>query len=368
MSLKIKTEILKDLMNKAVKGAGLEKGLPITNMLEIECKDDTLSLHTTDRVNHLFVTSKLDECENLKAVIDDVTQFSKLVSKLNCEYVTLSLTGEVLVVKGNGTYKFPLVFNQENGTVLEFPNPLTGFEPDYGFGINANQIRAMLNVVRPSLSTDIVTPQYTGYYVGKSVIGTDSYKMANINMQLCEDSEMLIPARVVDILGINTGETVNVNVRKGNNRDEIEFTGDGFKLYAVTLDCINDFAIEPISNLVNNDFPYSCKINRNEMIQALDRLALFVGPYDKDTVNFNFVEDGIEISSMSDNGVEHIKYTEPTESVIYNSPININQLLTELKAVDSEIITLQHGNDIAVKFITTSDVGAVTLVVALTED
>ena len=104
------------------------------------------------------------------------------------------------------------------------------------------------------------------------------------------------------------------------------------------------------------------------MVKSRSRLALFVGPYDKDTVNFNFVEDGIEISSMSDNGVEHIKYTEPTESVIYNSPININQLLTELKAVDSEIITLQHGNDIAVKFITTSDVGAVTLVVALTED
>ena len=106
MKLTLKTEKLKEMVSRAVKGVGNNKLIPITSLMAIEVKDNVLTLITTDATNYLYIIEDKVIGDDFYAVVD-ANVFAKLISKMTCESVTLEITSGVytLVVKGNGDYK-----------------------------------------------------------------------------------------------------------------------------------------------------------------------------------------------------------------------------------------------------------------------
>ena len=327
MKLTLKTEKLKEMVSRAVKGVGNNKLIPLTSLMAIEVKDNKLTLITTDATNYLYIVEDKVVADDFYVVVDANT-FSKLVSKMTCENITLEVkTGLfVLEVRGNGNYKIELPLD-ENGEPIKYPDPVEKLDLSSAEQrtINRTTVQVILETIKPALAVTLENPCYTGYYVGDDVVATDTYKIASMNINLLGNNRLVSP----------------------------EF-----------IEGIEDYAIDAINGLVNTEMNSFCSVPKNAILQLLDRLSLFVGTYDKNAIHLTFTQNGLQVSSKAANGVEIIDYIASENFTPFTCAIDIQMLTQEIKAISNDVIELYYGTDNAIKM---TD-GNITIIVALLED
>lgn len=358
MKMTITTSTLQNMVAKAMKGASCNKMIPLTGLMAIELKNYRLTLTTTDATNYLYVREDKVEGEDFYVVVQ-AEMFAKLISKLTCEKVSLELKDNTLMVKGNGKYSIELPLDEE-GELIKYPNPLSG-KPFVGDAdtINLSTVKLLLNTAKSALANTLEVPCYTGYYVGNKVVATDTYKICGIGIKLWDEPALVSP-EMMNLLDIFTDEKIAVY----RNDNTIVFNTDNCTVYGTLMDSIDDYQIEAIDGLLEQDFESSCKITKSAMLQLLDRLALFVSPYDKNGVYLTFTRDGLQIESKQANSVEVISYVESDNFRPFTCCVDIEMLHSQVKANTGDGITIHYGEDNAIKI---AD-GNVTQVIALLED
>ena len=359
MKLTMNTVKLQDMVSRAVKGASNNKLIPITSLMAIELKaDHVLTLTTTDATNYLYIDENKVEGDDFYVVVP-VDVFSKLIARMTCENVTLILHPEIkiLEVKGNGNYKIELPLD-ENGQLIKYPDPYKS-DVSNDIKLNLSTVKVILDTLKSALATTLENPCYTGYYVGDSVIATDTYKIANMDINLF-NMPVLVSAELMNLLSVITEENIYVNI----NKDVLQFATDTCRVYGRAMEGIEDFAVEPIMSLVNTEMDSWCSLNKTQLLQVLDRLSLFVGPYDKNAVRFTFTREGLEISSKASSSVEMIPYISSKDFREFTCMIDVQMITQEVKAIQTDVIEMYYGEDNAVIM---KD-GNITIVVALLED
>ena len=357
----IKTEKLKDLLAKAVKGASNNKLLPITGFVRIAINDGVIRLATTDMVSHLYLKDTVESGDTFKVVVG-IEKFSKLISKMTCENIELEKVEDkafsYLKVTGNGTYKIEIPLD-ENGNEVEFP------AIQYTVGDKAQIKKSVIDLIlatcKPSLAKTLEVPVYTNYYVGSNVLATDTMQIAAINVELVKDKKMLISSNLMDLLSVLDKELVDVQFDASGKI--VDFSTDDVRIISRVENGIEDYAVDAINQLVAQEFESSCKFNKLSMANTLERIALFVGPYDDRAVSLTFTENGINVASKEVTGFETIAYVEDTNYKSFTCMINIDMLLAQLKASSADIIEMQYGAENGIKLVD----GAVTQVIALLE-
>ena len=88
--LTIKTAKLQDMVSRVVKGAKNDKVLPITQMMAIRLQDNVLTLITTSVTTTMYIREEKVDGNDFYVVVP-VDVFSKLISKLTCENITLEV-------------------------------------------------------------------------------------------------------------------------------------------------------------------------------------------------------------------------------------------------------------------------------------
>ena len=358
MKMTINTSTLQNMVAKAMKGASCNKMIPLTGLMAIELKDHTLTLTTTDATNYLYVREFKVEGDDFYVVIQ-AEMFAKLISKMTCEKVSLELKDNTLMVKGNGKYSIELPLDEE-GELIKYPDPLEnshiGGAKDH---IHLSTVKLILNTAKAALANTLEVPCYTGYYVGDKIVATDTYKICGIDIKMF-DNPALISPEMMNLLDIFTEENIAV-CRDGN---AMLFESPNCVVYGTLMDSIEDYQIEAIDGLLTQEFESSCKLTKSALLQLLDRLALFVSPYDKNGVYLTFTKEGLQIESKQANSVEVIPYAESTNFRNFTCCVDIEMLHSQVKANTGDGITLYYGDDSAIKI---AD-GNVTQVIALLED
>lgn len=358
MKMTINTSTLQNLVAKSMKGASCNKMIPLTGLMAIELKDHLLTLATTDATNYLYVREGKIEGDDFYVVVQ-ADMFAKLISKLTCEKVSLELKDNTLMVTGNGKYSIELPLDEE-GELIKYPDPLNGCakfgEPEH---IHLSTIKLILNTAKAALADTLEVPCYTGYYVGNKVVATDTYKICGINIKLWDEPALISP-EMMNLLDIFTDENFAV-ARNGNG---MLFESPGCTVFGTLMDSLEDYQIEAIEGLLEQDFASSCKLSKSALLHLLDRLALFVSPYDKNGVYLTFTRDGLQIESKQANSVETIPYSESDNFCDFTCCVDIEMLHSQVKANTGDAITLHYGEENAIKL---TD-GNVTQVVALLED
>lgn len=362
MKLTINTTKLQEMVSRAVKGVGNNKLIPLTSLMAIEVKNNTLTLITTDATNYLYISEDKIVAEDFYVVVDANT-FSKLISKMTCENVTLEVKSGVYVleVKGNGNYKIELPLD-ENGEPIKYPDPVDKLElsGDTSAGVvNRTTIQVILETIKPALATTLENPCYTGYYMGNRVVATDTYKIASMAVELFGEAKLISP-ELLDLLAVMNEEKISVYV-SGN--DIVYETSDCI-VCGKFMEGIEDYAIDAISGLVDTEFDSFCSVPKNTLLQLLDRLSLFVGTYDKNAVYLTFTQNGLQVSSKAANGIELINYVSSSNFKDFTCAIDIQMLTQEVKAIQNDVIELYYGEDNAIKM---TD-GNITIIIALLED
>lgn len=358
MKLTIETAKLQNLIAKSLKGASNNKMIPITGLLGIIVKEDRLKLITTDATNYLYVSAVLDPLTEDFETVVPIEVFSKLIARLTCDKVTLEVKDNVLTVYGNGKYSIELPLD-ENGASIKYPQPKIN-DATHSDSIGQSDIQALLNTAKYSVSAALDVPCYTGYYIGEKVITTDTYKICGIDEKLFAEPRLL-SAPTVELFSLFTSGDVQVSY---NDTDEIEFFDGEITIYSRCMDCIDDYAIGAIDNLLNEEFDSVVKVPKKELLQSLDRLSLFVGIYDKNALTLTFTRDALNISSKKVTGTDTIPYQSSENFKDFVCSIDIEMFQTQVKASACDVLTLHYGRDNAIKL---TD-GKVTQIIALLEE
>lgn len=361
MKLTLKTEKLKEMVSRAVKGVGNNKLIPITSLMAIEVKDNQLTLITTDATNYLYICEDKVVADDFYVVVDANT-FSKLISKMTCENVVLEITSGVWVlnVKGNGNYKIELPLD-ENGEPIKYPDPVSKLDLSSATEktINRTTVQVILDTIKPALAVTLENPCYTGYYVGNQVVATDTYKIASMDVNLMGESRLISP-EFMDLLSVANAEKITAAF---TDTDIVCSTPDCI-VYGKFMEGIEDYAIDAIMGLVDTEIDSFCSVPKNAILQLLDRLSLFVGTYDKNAIHLTFTQNGLQVSSKAANGVELIDYVSSSNFKDFTCAVDIQMLTQEIKSIQSDVIELYYGEDNAIKM---TD-GNITIIVALLED
>ena len=360
MQLKIKTEKLKEMVSRAIKGASNNKLIPLTSLMAIQLEKNVLTITTTDATNYLYIKEDKVEGDDFYVVVP-VDVFSKLVARMTCETVTLTLAEKmnVLEVKGNGNYSIELPMDEE-GNPVKYPDPISEVKLEgEGTEIHLSTVQAILNSVKPALATTLEIPCYTGYYVGDKVVATDTYNIASMNVKITDDA-MLVSQELMNLLAVMTSEKIHMDVFD----NIIVFTSSDCAIYGNKMNGVDEFSIDAINGLVDAKFASVCKVPKSTLLQVLDRLSLFVGIYDKNGINLTFTKEGLQVSSKSSSGVEIINYAEVKKFKNFTCMIDIASFTTMIKAQCSDMLTIYFGEDNAIKM----EDGNFTYIVALMEE
>lgn len=359
--MKIKTETMKEMVAKAIQGAGNNQLIPITSLLGIKCNDGKLTLVTTDSTNYLYVTHAIEDKTDFQVVVD-VAVFSKLIQRTSSEYIELDLQENFLEVKGNGTYSIELPLDEE-GNPIVYPDPLK--EKDLSSvdsrAVGITIVKDVLRALKPAVAVTSDLPQYQGYYVGDVITASDTNVIASLGEKIT-DNDILVSAEFMQMLDVITEEKFNMQV----DGEEIVCTTPTVTVYGRLMDYHggdgdNDYNIDAITSFLSTDFDAMCKVSKNDLVQVLERLELFVNPYDNNALRMEFGEKSVKISSKKSNGVEEIEYKDSKEPKQMSLWIDIEQLAQNVKSQAADSVEIQYGLDNAIKLVD----GSITKILSL---
>jgi DNA polymerase III sliding clamp (beta) subunit (PCNA family) len=357
MKLTMTTSLLQTMVARSMKGASNNKMIPITSLMAIELKDHKFTLTTSDATNYLYISENNVDGDDFYVVVQaDI--FSKLIARLTCEKVSMELKDHSLVVTGNGKYSIELPLDEE-GELIKYPSPIDNFTYGDKDEIHKTTVDLILNTAKVSLMTNNEIPCYEGYYIGDEVIATDTCQVCGIKIKLF-NQPALISSEMMDLLAVMTDEKIDV-YRDG---DSIVFSTPDCVVYGKVMDCISDFQVDAINGLLEEQFPSSCRVSKDELLRLLDRLSLFVGIYDKNGIYLTFTKEGLMVESKQANSSELIAYQDSKDFTDFTCCIDIIMLQSQIKASAGDSINIQYGEENAIKL---TD-GNVTQILALLED
>lgn len=345
--LHIKTTKLQEMVSKAFKGVGNDKVKPITELIALKVEDGTFTLITTDYDNFMYVSEAV-ETEKFYAVVQ-ATQFVKLISRLTSEDVTLDVVDNCLEVKGNGTYKIPVEIDAGTGEIVEYTNPLADIATTDKLHIGeitAQDISGILRALKPSLAVTVEIPQYVNYYLGETVLATDTNTASCYEKQIV-DTPILVSAAVMEMLSVFSGDVLDI-YKVGN---KLIFEGDNFALFGYAMPGIDGYNVSAINNYLESAYPSMCQIPKQELLQALDRLSLFVSDFDEDKIGMTFTEDGLMLTSKQSDSVETVPYIKKDNLEETSCFIYLYMLTSQVKAQTGDTIDLYFGEGQSIKLV-----------------
>ncbi len=357
MELKINTLELQLMVSKAIKGASNNKMIPITGLIAIILKDNNLTLITTDASNTLKIMANGIEGDDFYATVQAET-FSKLVLRTTSKDIKLILKDNNLEVKGNGVYNIELPLDEE-GQIIKFPETKIENEVELS-SIHLSTIKSMLATNKAALAETMEMPCLTAYYCdNEKILTTDTFKVCGNKIGMFETPKLL-SSELVELLSLMDNE--NIKVYQDGNK--LLFKGENIEVYGSLFDGIEDYPVEAIQKYLETDFNNSCEIVRATLLKILDRLMLFVSPYDKNAIYLNFTQEGIIIKSKKTNGTELIEYVESNNFEPYSCSVDIELLNSQLSAQTDENVELWYGHDRAIKMVN----GNITQIVSLLQE
>lgn len=354
--MKVVSSRMKDAVNKAIKGAGFNNLIPITSMIGIKLEGGKLRLFTTDMTNTLCIIIDKVSGEDMDITVD-ADKFGKLIAKTTSEDIDLSVKDNILYVKANGTYKIPLISDEEG--LVTFP----GLVETKGKTTNVKltSIMQAYNINKSALAKTLENPALTGYYCGDMVISTDANVITFNDFKMFEQDEpLLISPQLMQLLTLNKQEDIKLIADK----TLLTFIADDMIVQGAVMEGIEDFPADDVKAYLDEAFTSSCKVPKDLLLATLDRLALFIEPYDKNGAYFTFGRKGINIHSKKDASTEVINYVESKDFKQFICCVDIPMLKEQLQANPDDTVKICYGNENALKI----ESGKVTQVIALLED
>lgn len=358
MKIQIKTNILKEVVNKVIKASTNNKMVPLTGLLSLSATNGVFKAVASDAVNYFEISADGVASGDFEVVVKS-DLFSKIVSKTTSETITFDIDGGILTFTGNGTYKIELPLDEE-GQPIKYPTYNTMGDIVNSGNIKLSTIKSIIVSNKPALAVTAEAPYLMNYYCGKeAVISADSFNIC-INKTKFIDTPVLISPIVMELLSLFNEEDITYEY----DGSHIEFSNTTMKLYVKPQTNVENYPAEAIMDYESQEASSDCAVSKSTLVNILDRLSLFISDFDVNGVYLDFTESGIKVTSKNNAGTELIPYAESHNFTPTIYLVSVDALRKQVNARSGDILYIQYGLDNAIKFVD----GNVLHVVALLED
>lgn len=357
----LRSEELKDIASKILLTVDSNELSVLTETLEMKAKGKTLFVNVTNREYYAQVKLSLDEEETFHATVN-ANLFLKLISQITTDCIELITDASSLTVKGNGTYKLPLIF--DNDKLLELPE-ININNPTVEFDIDSAVLLSILNYNSKELTIGTAAKAVQRlYYIDEQGAITFTSGACVNNFTLEKPVKMLLNSRLVKLFKLfKTGKT-HFTLGYDALSDEIIQTKVRFESPDIVLTAItscddtllNSVPVSAIRGRACSVYPYSVSMNKDNLIQAINRLLLFSsklgGNEDiKSCGNFEFGKDSVTIYDVNKENKEILYYNNTVaESLVtpYTAVLDMTDLKKTLDGCSEQYLNINFGDESAI--------------------
>lgn len=357
----IKTKEFQDILNKAIKGMGNNKMVPITEMIGINAENDTISLLTTDGLNRLEVIGKLS-APTIETVSVSVqgNNFAKLIQKMTTENIKLDVVENKITVVGNGKYVFPLPVDEDDNIIC-----MKSIKDEDKSSMDTTTVKSQLlkdvyEINKSAVAITMEQPQYVGYYFdSERSITTNSLKISSIEHGLVKNP-MLLYSSFVSLFPLIDEDTVDIV----HNDSSIYVIGKNILIKGLKMTELSLYPSTEIKTFLQTDLPHKVTISKQSLLNLLDRISLFVTPYDKNGIKLEFSKDGLNVWTVDGKNVELVPYVESNVTEPYKVMIDVTNLKMMLESNPDSNVVIYFGHPDIIKMC----FGNVIQILALQQD
>lgn len=331
---------------------------------------ETLQLKTSGKNLYISVTNreyyaqvKVDMAEELQFNASvNANLFLKLISQITTDTIELDVVDTTLILKGNGTYKLPLIYNGEE--LLEIPEIVIG-NPTVSFDIESSILQSLIQYNSKELSKGIISkPIQKLYYVDEHGAATFTTGACINSFTLEKPVKMLLNDRLVKLFKLFKDDKVKFTLGYDALTDEIIQTKVRFEsadiVITAILSCddsmLKSFPVDGVRGRAEAEYPYSVNIHREQTIQTISRLLLFsAANTNKDLISphgtFVFKKDHVVIWDAKKENKEEIYYTNTTCDIPqgeYEAILNLKDVMSTLDSCVEQYVNLRFGDETAV--------------------
>ena len=169
-------------------------------------------------------------------------------------------------------------------------------------------VKNIIDVNKSSLSKKMDVPCFCGYYMKDKVITTDEDVIC-LNLINVFDEPILVSSEMLELVALSGDEKITVYYED----NYLKFEASDIVVSGPENDDKELFPVDDLEAFLDENFKSTCKIPKLSMLSILDRLSLFISPFDKNGAYFTFTKRGLDISSKGSNSSEVLPYLSSTD-------------------------------------------------------
>lgn len=351
----LRIEDLKEVCSKILSAVDSSEVSVLTETLELKTEGKVLYLSVTNKEYYVRIKLDLEEEVEFHATVN-ANIFLKLISQTTTETVEIVIDNTSLVVKGNGVYKLPLIY--DNNKLLELPQIIIN-NTTSEFDIEGETLISILTYNSKEISKgNVVRPVQKLYYIDNEGAITFTTGACVNKFNLDKPIKILLNQKVVKLFKLF--KDGNVHFTLGHDpittelvQTKVKFESDNISITAILPSDSNLLASVPVDAIrqrASTIYPYSVSIDRDEFIQAINRLLLFTNSKEfvKSFGIFEFHNDHVVVKDNTGINNEKLYYATPLDNCSYTNSLDLIDVKLTLENCTEKYLTINFGDSQAV--------------------
>ena len=351
----IRTELLQDSCAKILSAVDSNVLSAVTETLEISASDGVFTMAVTNREYFVEIKMDIEVAETFHATVN-ANLFLKLIAKVTSETIELNTNGNSLHIKCNGDYKIPLIYDGE--ALMELPR-ISIEEVNETIDVDSSILRSLVNYNSKELGKGTISkPIQRLYYVDKEGAITFTTGACVNKFDIPMTSKLLLNDKLVKLFKLfkDTKVKMTVGHNKINNdtfATVVSLEAPGVYITAA-LSCDDSmfvsYPVDPVRGRANSVYPYAVAVNKDTLLQTIDRLMLFnqtssKADFSQAIVKLEFGSDAVVVSDRMGINKEEIPYSKSIEGIdTYSALIDSGDLIKTLASCVNQFVNIAFGN------------------------
>ena len=329
---------LVEAFNVVSKAVAVKAQMPILSGIYMKAEGSTLELQANNF--ELGIITKIPvNTEVPGEIVVNGKYIQEIIKKLSGDTVSINHDEEQHIVNiKSETANFKLL----SMSAEDFPK-VKSPETFSTFGLRVSTLKNLIRKTAYACANDEVRPIFSGCCLEiadnfVSMVATNTHRIAIMKEPLGEQIEnvppIVIPSKTLwELFRMLDNSDLSNKVTIECSRKNICFTFDNIFMTSRLI----DGQFPPYDKVIPKESTTIVTINVEEMLDAVDRVALISKETEYNTIRFIFTQDGINISSDSpDVGRAEEQISAKVEGPDVDISFNVKYIVDVLKVVDTE--------------------------------
>lgn len=350
----LRTEDLQKVSNILLAAVDPDSLVTATEVVELKVENEVLTLSATNWEYYIRIKLPIYEDIDFHATVSAIT-FLKLLTKITTEIVELKISDNSLIIKGNGEYKLPMI--QEGDGLLSIPSIEISNETNR-FNIPGKTLNSIyVYNSRQFAMGNIINPIQSSYYIDEEGAITFTTGATVNKFTLPSSIKLLLTSKLVKLFKLfkNDDEVsfiIGQDPSSNGIQTKVRFISNDIELTSIlSMNDVQKFPVQAIRDRAFKTYENTIVVNREELLQSINRLLIFSDISSKTYGVFEFSNDSVIIKDGDKINSEKVKYSNIIGlSENYICKIYFNDIKLVLDTTNDEYINLSFGDQQALVF------------------